>query len=69
MIVFAVNDRRSPAESMNGHAGSSPGGTSVENLELAEKLGNAELHPAVVGLDASQRFVIVDRKLRRPMVY
>ena len=29
MMVLAVNDRRSPADSRNGHAGSSPGGVSV----------------------------------------
>jgi len=32
---------------------------SAEGLELAEKLRNVQFHAAVVGLDASQRFVVV----------
>ena len=48
MIVLAVNDRRSPADSTNGHSGSSPGGASVgQRRQLVEQLGDDQLDAPV----------------------
>ena len=47
-MVLAVNERRSPAESRNGHSRVAARRRLVAQLvELGEQLGDAELHPAV----------------------
>ena len=49
-IVLAVNERRSPADSRNGHSALVAGRARRASRQLGEQLGDVEVHDAVVGV-------------------